>query len=200
MRTFRMPNVTPPSGFKYVVPETGMEVLAGGMDNLVVSVQRHYAVNKLPIPKNLRAVIEHYLCLINPETFCRGEYEPGDQQTVNITTSAIKEATNYASARLKWGPDKFLCSQAEADRRASICVSCPENYRGICTTCNGLKDYVVKAIGDRVTAYDSRLGVCSRCSCLVKAKVHISMPAIRAVTPPADFDKYPANCWMHEGV
>lgn len=176
-----------------------MECIAGDMDNLVFAVQRHYSANKIPIPKNLRLVMEDYICSINPPTFCKGEYDAESASQASIMNAQkIKEATAMASTRLKWGPDRFLAPIEEAEDRALTCLPCPDNFKGICTTCNGLKDYVVKAIGDRVTRFDDKLGVCTHCSCLVKAKVHISKEALRVVTPPSSVEQYPAHCWMRE--
>ena len=196
MRRFKQARVTPPSGFVYLVPETNVEIRAGDFDNLVDRVRKHLAVNKRALPDGLASTIEHYICLINPASFCIGESEDGDRQSVVTSAQKIKDATNMASTRLKWGADRFLTSQDEAERRAEICMNCRENFRGVCTTCNGLKDYVVKAIGDRVTRRDAQLGVCTFCSCLIKAKVHISAEALKVVTPPGERDRYPDHCWM----
>lgn len=196
MRSFRSKRTVPPSGYFYVVPETNAEILAGDFDSLLTRIRIHYGANKIPAPANLPAIVENFLCLRNPESFCSGELEPGDNAFAIVDTREVKEATRMVNARLKWSPDKFLAPITESEARAKICFACSENHRGFCTTCNGLKDYVVKAIGARTTSYDDRLGVCSHCSCLLTAKVHISKAALREVTPTAERAKYPAHCWM----
>lgn len=194
MRKFRAANVTPPSGFRYTVPETKYEAVHGDLQSLVLVVQRHYAANKLPIPSDLQNRIEHAICLRNPEGFCKGEYEPGDVQAKIINVTRVKEASRTLQTRLKWPVERFLCSIEEAASRAATCVSCADNYRGICTTCHGLKDYVVAAIGSRTTPSDALLGVCTHCSCMVKVKVHMSKEALLVVEK--DLTKYPEGCWL----
>lgn len=202
MRKYRKSNVVPPSGYTYTVAVTGASFLAGDHDSLVNRVRLHYVTNNLPVPADLSARIENAICLQNPESFCTGEYEQGAEQAVVASTAAMREATAHVSTRLKWGLGDFLASQEEADRRASICATCKDNSRATCTTCNGLKEYVIKAVGSRSTPYDSGLGVCTHCLCLLTVKIHISAAALRVAagnTPEsieADRAKYPAGCWL----
>jgi hypothetical protein len=195
MRSFRQRNLTPPSGYTYRVPETGGDFEAGHLEALVILVRSHYVANKIEIPADLEARIEHDLCLRNPEDFCRGTYRQGDRQTQVVSTSDVKEATRRTT-RLKWGHGDFLAPLEEAEARAVVCAGCTENTQGFCTTCNGLKAYVIDAIGDRKTSVDEKLGVCGVCKCLIRAKVWISKAALKAVTSEAEALKYPVSCWM----
>lgn len=196
MRTFRYRATVPPGGYTWRVPETGDELVAGDLAQLVNQARAIYARNKVEPPEGLAARIEHSICLQVPESFCGGEHEKGDVVQRMVSARAVKEATALKTVRLKWDQDRFLVPMAEVERRAEICVKCPLNYQGFCTTCNGLKDYVVEAIGDRRSTVDAKLGVCSICSCLLKAKVHISLEALNAARKSPDEGQYPPNCWL----
>jgi hypothetical protein len=198
MREFVQKNLVPPSGYFYIVPETGAEIIAYDKAALTLAVNTHYDANDLEVPTDLVRRIEHFLCLRNPISFCKGEFEPNDVVPLVTSIDSIKEATKRMSSRLKWGKGQFLATQLEAERRALICVSCPENRKGICTTCNGLNSYTVEAVGNRTTNVDSQLGLCSHCECLLKVKVHISFDALKVVTKEADRMTYPVNCWMRD--
>lgn len=199
MREFVQKNLVPPSGYFYIVPETHAEIVAYDKNALTLAVTSHYEVNDLPVPLHLVKLIEHFLCLRNPPSFCKGEFEPGDVVPLVTSIDGIKAATKKISSRLKWGRGQFLATQAEAEQRALICISCNENKKGICTSCNGLADYVVEAVGNRTTNNDSQIGICTHCGCLLKVKVHISGEALRVVTGKDELSKYPQHCWMHQG-
>jgi len=190
--------MTPPSGYYYPVPETGKEIVAGDHDSLVFAVRRHYSINGLTCPADISERLEHFLCLHNDPEFCKGEYEPDDVQMLQLTPSQVKDATRLILARVAMGVDKFLVSPMESERRAAICAECNDNVKGFCTTCNGLKEYIATRISDRSTSIDHKLGVCIHCSCILKAKVHVSVEALRPITAPEDLAKCPANCWQHD--
>lgn len=202
MREFATRMTVPPGGYFYKVPETGDEVLGGTLMQAVDMVRKIYFRNKIAIPSDLSARVEHFICLHVPESFCKGEYEPGDEQFRVINPREIRnEATKLTRIKLKWGSEKFLAPIELSEKRARVCAGCGCNARNVCTTCNGLKDYVVKAIGSRTTSVDSQLGVCSVCSCIAKAKVHISVEALREVRPVSGTAAYPDHCWMvKEGI
>jgi hypothetical protein len=144
--------------------------------------------------------VEHFVCLHAPAGFCVGTYEEGDVQEGTYSSTDIKEATLLHRTRLKWPAERFLASPEEAHRRALICTKCPDNKRGICTTCNGLADFAKRVVGARSTDLDHSLGVCSVCKCMLSVKVHISAEALRAVRAKKKFDvaAYPECCWMKE--
>ena len=201
MRRFLYRATVPPGGYCYRVPETGDELIAGDMAQLVIMTRAIYVRNKITVPDDLSARVEHYICLHVPASFCVGTYAEGDEQHRVVNAKAVREASDLKVTRLKWGPEKFLAPLPLAEQRAATCIKCKLNYEKFCTTCNGLKDYVVAAIGGRTTTLDSRLGVCSVCSCLLKAKIHVSVEALKALKPRSGDGEYPENCWMQkEGI
>lgn len=194
MRTFRYRQLGPPSGYSYKVPFSGEWLQAGDLASLVQRVRLAYTRNSKPAPPDLAARIEHDICLRNPESFCTGDYESGDEQASIVTTRDVKEATGRL--KLKWSPERFLAPVEQAESRAKVCVTCRLNSKGFCTTCNGLKGYVLDAIGSRTTSLDDQLGVCGVCACIIKAKIHVSKEALLAAGRPSGEGVYPDNCWM----
>lgn len=200
MRKLQFRATVPPGGYTWRVPETGDELVAGDLAQLVNQARVIYARNKFEPPADLPARIEHDICLQIPESCCVGTHEPGDVKRRMVNARAVREATALKTIRLKWDLNRFLVPPVEAERRAAICAACPLNFQGFCTTCNGLKNFVVEAIGGRTTTMDAKLGVCSVCSCLIKAKVHISAEALKAARKSPEEGEYPSNCWMKEIV
>lgn len=202
MRTFRYRMTTPPGGYRYQVPFSNEEILAGDFAQLVNKVRVAYARNKVTPPVDLAARIEHYICLSTNEQFCTGEYEPGDAQARVGTVSDIsRTSSDISNVRMKMSLEEFLVPPPDAERRAKVCAACSCNSHGFCTNCHGLAKHVVKAIGDRTTTLDSRLGICSVCSCDNRAKIHVSKKALQLVRRPPNEGKYPDTCWLvQEGV
>jgi hypothetical protein len=79
------------------------------------------------------------------------------------------------------GKDAFV-SQAEAERRASICANCPMNVtlQFSCGACMGAVITLMSSIiGNRKTEQDKDLGACLVCSCSLKAAVHVPIEVQR---------------------
>ena len=195
MRTFRFHNTQPPGGYLYTVPETGFEVFAGDFGSLVNRVRSHYDANKIPVPPNLPACIEHSICLHVPESFCRGEFEENDLQMKQASPAAIRDASLIRFLHLRRPLDKLIGDGKVAEERAAICTLCHLNARNVCTTCNRLKSIAPDMLGDRSTTYDSDLGVCVVDLCILKIKVFIRGEVLRAVSRPAQEGEYPSACW-----
>jgi len=53
---------TPPGGWKFYVADTRYTVFGGSEDELNGRVTQHLRANKLPVPKNLRLVIQDQIC------------------------------------------------------------------------------------------------------------------------------------------
>jgi hypothetical protein len=202
MRTLRYKNSSPPGGYGCPVFFSGEFIEAGDLNQLVFKIRTAYQRNNVPIPDNLRAQVEHYICLHTDASVCQGDYEPGDEQSRILKTADIRRSVSeLKKAELKWPLDKFLVPRALAETRAACCARCRLNELGHCTTCRGLAGYVKEAIAGRTTTLDSQLGICSVCSCLIAAKIHVSKEALQAAGRHPGEGEYPAHCWLTtEGV
>jgi hypothetical protein len=201
MMKFRFRASEPPCGYSYRVIPTGDELLAGSLAAVVNQARVVYTRNKLTPPADLAAQIEHSICLRSPG-FCSGTREPGDEASMNLSVTGVKEsAARMKKIRLKWPPGRFLASPVLAEQRAAVCVACPYNHVGFCTTCHGLKGFAEEVVGDRRTSLDGKLGVCAVCSCISKTKIHVSAEALKAHRRPKEEGTYPSACWLcQEGI
>ncbi len=94
-------------------------------------------------------------------------------------------------------------AREEAERRAAICVVCPENKRG------GLREFFVEAVAkgitdlygimkdlDLTTSKDAELGTCKACMCPTKCKVHVGIETIERHMKPSVKAKLAPQCWI----
>lgn len=193
---FMYRGTVPPIGWVYEIEHEGetFRFQAPMQIGLMTQLKRWYADKKLEWPgePEMRARIEHFICQRLPKGFCVGG--PDQPAVPYLSVSKIRDGTRLLMGRLFRGKD-FLVKQEEADRRAKICANCPEDLRGICSSCmsNEFFDifgWMLRA--NRKTPYDSALEVCAVCGCLLTAKVHISNETLFALSK----HKYPPNCWL----
>jgi hypothetical protein len=93
----------------------------------------------------------------------------------------------------------------EANRRAVICVGCPNNKR------EAFASFFTMPVSSAITAaiqmkngwnlttdHDENLGVCGVCLCPLPLKVHMPIDIIRKETPGAVMAELPDFCWIKE--
>ena len=198
MERFKNKMYVPPGGqWFYEVPETkAFFASRDSMRSLLKQVEAHYVGNKMPVPSDLEALVENHMCPRLPDGFCLGVRAPSDRKYRPMTFFSIVKFTQTLVSRLFNNGD-FFVDRAEAERRSKICVTCPENYRGICTTCNGLRAIAAGLIGNRPpTSNDSRLEVCAVCGCTLRAKLQVNRKYLHETVE--HLKEYPAHCWMLE--
>ena len=190
-------NTTPPVGWIYEETLDGEKFTFQSpmQTGLMKQLKDWYAAKKLEWPgePEMRARIEHFICQRLPKGFCHGG--PDEPVVPYLSVSKIRDGTRLLMGRLFRGKD-FLVPQAEADRRAKICANCPENLRGVCSSCmsNEFFDifgWLLRA--NRKTPYDAALEVCNTCGCLLTAKTHISNETLFELSKHT----YPPNCWLY---
>lgn len=85
-------------------------------------------------------------------------------------------------------------SQEEADRRANICVNCPNNVFPDKGTFVDWADRVAEAsLVGRKSKHHSELGNCSVCTCLLRSKVFFGG---KIDISEKDRENYPSFCWQ----
>lgn len=192
MRVLRYKQYSPPGGvYFYTVPETGVSFEHGVLDALVLEVRQHYVANKLTPPENLTAVIEDFICAQMPEGVCRGHGTTESEAWKHVSPQQVKDFTKLIFEKRRLG-ERFFVSQEEAEKRATICASCPFNLMNLCTTCTQLKGYAAKYLVGRATTQDRLLGVCGKCGCMLEAKVHVTKEALAKTQQ----HEYPPHCWL----
>ena len=121
MKTFKDTTTVPPKGYAYIQQETGYEIKANSLNQLIIYVTNHRKANNLPVPFNIDQQVESYICDKRPE-LCKGsEIKPSNPEAKLSFDSALRFTKTLMSAGLK------RCGQAEADQRATICLMCEDN-------------------------------------------------------------------------
>jgi len=198
MMTFSRPSNVPPDGFQWVDPITGVFFKAHVFSLLRDQVTEHRSGNGLPPVSDEE--MQDQNCRRLPESarkeFCQGDTENG----VNAITLGFNDIVRGTEAIIRTRIGGELVSQDEANRRASICATCPYNarYRNPCGSamCNEMKRLVVALVGGNKTTHDEAIHGCAVCKCVLKAKVWVPESVIRAVDGPEIAEKYPENCWL----
>jgi hypothetical protein len=201
LNEFQRPDSVPPGGvyfYELSVSEDSPPVRFEShktVDDLVWQVQSYCQLNNVPSPGFLKAKVVEFMCENLPPGFCRHSSKSGN---LPLTLTQVKEFTNVLFRRAVSSAEAFFTTKEEAEKRASVCTTCPLNDRTRCTVCGGLLSLVRKLVGRRETSYDPLLGTCSLCGCLLRVKVHISSGALKASTNKPPEDKIPGFCWLNE--
>jgi len=182
----------PPGGWRYTQPETGLEIKGGDYYNLREAVRKHRQLNQLPCGPELDNQIQAQICermgAEGRSAYCRDAQRRAGEGKTEIAFADVKHFLSTVSQIRHFVP------QAEAQRRAETCVSCPKNSPiSGCTSCTNLIGLVFKVIGQRKTPLDQRLGACGVCGCSLTASVHIPLEAF----PKQPHYEYPEWCWKH---
>jgi hypothetical protein len=97
--------------------------------------------------------------------------------------------------------EELHVSQGEADRRASICASCPKNLPiANCWGCGTLGSIYRSIAGRQSSAHDHQLQACDVCGCDNKTQVHFTGGVLRlAAEKQGIMDaEFPTWCWKRE--
>lgn len=169
MLEFRIGNVVPPGGrYFYTVAETRTYLEALTYTALEEQVAAHLRANGLPIPENLTAAVQHYMCERLPAGFCRGTPDGVAPKRV-YSIAEIRERTRRMVA------GREMVDAGTARSRAHTCANCGNNDRSVCPTCVGLTQWAVKTVGGRSTGLEQVLGICTADACLIPAKIYVKV-------------------------
>jgi hypothetical protein len=183
---FRVKRIVPPGGmYFFEVAETSTMFRHPSMTGLLEVVERNLRENKLPVPENLRAIIEDFICRNVPPGFCFGDPE-GKPVARTITLGDIRKGTQ--DMVLNGGG---RVDQGKARQRLDICLNnCPNNDRRMCPSCVGLISWAQKLVGTSCQR-DAYAGVCSVDATAIPAKIHVKNVAAN--------EAYPPTCWVAKG-
>lgn len=190
------PTSVPPGGFRYLCPETQTWIRAASMGELVAASEKHRAANKLGIPDSFREHVEAQLCSHMPPGTCKHEAGVAVSGPRRLTFQDVVSATKTLGSWFIKGTPKV--DQVEAERRASICLSCPmnQNFDG-CTTCaeKDLREAIAGLMGNSKTPYDSSLHTCFACGCTLKAAIWFPIDILRKNMAEGVNEMLPDHCW-----
>lgn len=92
----------------------------------------------------------------------------------------------WISSGGKWVPQHL------AESRAETCINCQFNVHVEgCTGCKGILNVLVGQIAGQKTSSDEHLQNCSRCSCFLRAKVHLPLEVMDNTGI-----EFPEWCWQ----
>lgn len=201
LNEFQRPDSVPPGGvyfYELSVGEGSAPIRFEShktVDDLVWQIESYCYLNKVEVPGFLKAKVVEFMCDNLPPGFCR---HSSNSAALPLTLTQVKEFTNVLFRRALSSSASFFTTKQEAEKRASVCSTCPLNDRSRCTVCGGLLSLVRKLVGRKETSYDPVLGTCSLCGCLLRVKVHVSSEALKASTKKPSEEKIPDFCWLHE--
>ena len=186
----------PRGGWCYTVEATGVTISSGSINHLKRDVIRHMTANGLEIRGGIEDEIENTACYnlgAHKSHWC-AEPKPAPNMTRSRWRAA--DVLRFLKTVLEWGVKEGFrfVPMEEANRRASICATCPMNVTvSGCLGCSGVGALVKRIRGSNVTAVDSRLNTCETCGCELKVKVLVPMGVIdnRGLV-------YPDACWQHQ--
>ena len=182
-------SLTPPPGWNYYIPETKNLIEAEDYEELIDFIYYNYYINKIEPPNNLEDLVHADICKQSPTGICT------EENKLVILPVDILNGTTAFSIMMRKGKGAFVDIE-EAERRASICATCPLNVENPgCYSCKGFERIVKSAQKGRKTSKDEQLNVCAVCKCFTKALVHVDLGIIKATTKESHASRYPNHCW-----
>jgi len=206
---------SPPGGWVYTVPETGLLIKALYAKQAKSRIMEHMAANSIPIPPDYDEWIEDILCRENGHgpRWCGRPPAKAVAGTAKFLTLA--KASRFVRTMLHVIRDRKLVSESEAMRRAAICMKCPlsGDIAGCRGGCHALFKTLKKLMPDNtVEAFvlnwerehglekgAKEFALC--CGCFIHLKAWIPNETLdKAEEVEAERPDYAAgkNCWRLE--
>ena len=196
----------PPGGWSWTDPDTNVKIQTLAYVDLIRQVEAYFDANKLPKVENWRAVVDDEICRQNgiEDSHCGEPAKPAPIPPERALQP--QDLLNFLKTVRQWASKGFsFVSSAEAERRAAICATCPQNIAVPgCTGCQGILNYVRETLNRRanhrglepkVTSKDDQLQNCGVCGCVLEVKVHLPLEVATYAKPPGG-RTYPPHCWM----
>lgn len=189
-------NRTPPDGWRYKVPDTGVTVKGSHWGHLLMRVEEHLVANNLPVPLNLEEYVENYMCGLFPDMCEDVEIPKSPHKKKKMTVGDVLRFTAMIGADMLNGRKRE--SNEEANRRANICADCVDNIDPDgCSGCDRgrMEKLIEKLTGSIATKHDSRLKSCRHCGCINKAQVWFPIDLLQRFTTVEVDKALPQHCW-----
>lgn len=216
-------NIFPPGGFSFYQPETGWSSTPHiGFDPTVTEIINHRKANprfNLPTDKETVEIeLENYTmarlaAMPGGEAYIIGAPGapppprlPPRHRPASVAGAAewVKNTVAGIGLWAEWFGDSPV-STPLAQRRASICVSCPKHgTQNVFQHFNEAAAKEISAIFGALkqrslhTTYDDRLQVCTACDCPMRAKVWVPRDLILKHIRPEAQEKLWENCWIRQ--
>lgn len=190
---------SPPRGWTWTQPESGKTFHHYAREPFLNQIRDHRLSNGYTITADWKEELDDQLCRDNPDWFPKTCGRVGAKSGPRRLSFAA--TISFLEMLGKWAlSGSPYVSQEEAEERASICASCPNNVSGDfgCGNCSAKVNQAISIIGGkRTTKLDDKLFSCGICSCQLKSAVHFPVSSQRDNLTDdmvSDFKKI-SFCW-----
>lgn len=177
-----------PQSYHFVDPDTGYQYTADSLIDLIARIDSYREQNQLSPIEALKDTIENYLCGF-PQNCGKCEAVPLRRGWLQTIRGGI--------ALVEYVVFKRFATQAEAERRADVCLKCPNNVipsedrPKFDAWADNLAELCTE--GRKVPAH-AYLGMCSVCECNLRAKVFFGSPISLTEAEQKEMEK--VGCWQ----
>ena len=190
---------SPPGGWKYTVPETGVTITAQFWVLLKPLVVKHLRANGVEVDDERELLIEHGACVETkpPGSWCaKRPPKPVDGKLPFLTLAVAERFIKTVWQVVK---ERKFVPREEAERRLAICMSCPLAMSiGGCESCTTLYKKMVEMLANKnPLTVEPGKEFCGACGCLILAKTaipNITLDRAEGATKP----RYALGCWRLE--
>ena len=192
-KTLIRADVVPPGGWRYTQKETGELISANTHTELISKVRVHRRTNGLTIPADLAKEVEQQICEWAGSSYCANiDLAVSRERSASLTWGDIVKGTRILASWVMSGTPRV--NEAEAERRAEICVACPMNIPAPgCVACAGSK--LTRGLIGGKTKHDKKLKNCGICKCVNRAQVWLPLDVLSRSLDSAQYQALPDFCW-----
>jgi hypothetical protein len=220
-------SINPPGGWRFTQPETGWKLKPGHpFKSAVASIIEHRRQNpRFKLSTDFATVeveLDNFTCALlrNDPKWCDGPpalsfpkpLPARPRPVVARGNAAVGNKPNFlanTSAGIKLWLEFFGSGKPEtkevAEKRASVCVTCPQNVKGnILERFNAAAGREILAIFNALndldlhTSQDKELYVCHLCSCPLRSKVFAPLEMVKKHMVKETMDSLPDFCWIKQ--
>ena len=190
-------NIGLAGGFKYTQKESGITFNCSSWDQLIVKLKQHRVANGYDIPLNWEDEVQDHLCRNCPDQdqWCVEDNNPQPTHR-NLGLGDVVMFTRVLVDKFVRGGKNV--DAEEANKRASICASCPDNVSvGSCRGCNSgkIEEAVRRVTDSGATKYDEKLETCRWCGCFNKAQIWFPIEVLKNNMSDEIKESLPSHCW-----
>ena len=204
LRKFKSLSFAPPGGkWFYKIPDTEIYIESiNSLYEVEYKARQYYKNNSKPVPKNIPALIQNYMCSKLPEGICTGEPDPAGRKKY-LDFFSILKFTERLFRDFARGRGAYASSKV-AQERALVCKACPANALHLCTSCSGLRNTAAKLVGGRKIEKPlaSYLGICEYTGCVISGQVFVDgewLYTTKLEEPLLEAgEELPTECWMNK--
>jgi hypothetical protein len=189
---------SPPGGWRYTVPQTGVTITAPYYSSLLPRVVKHLKANALEVDED---VIMDGACRETPNLpagwCCPKPEKPVEGSLPHLT---LRHLDRFIKSIWHTLLSRDFVSREEAERRAEVCKSCPLVTGGLggCSTCYSLLRATEKLIQSNPIKMDTDKDVCGACGCHIPLLVWCKNSTLDKAAGEVMPKYLEGHCWRLE--